>query len=90
MTVRVITSLTRAAARTGVGGNPWLLGGVLAMWLLQLAFVYAPSMNRLFTSAPIDAASWSGIAAAALVSFGVVEIENAHERRRLARAARGR
>jgi hypothetical protein len=45
------------------------------MVVAQLLFTYAPPMNRLFHSAPMDAGAWLRIAAVAAASFLVVETE---------------
>ncbi|MDP3427440.1 MAG: cation transporting ATPase C-terminal domain-containing protein [Humidesulfovibrio sp.] len=42
---------------------------------LQLMYTYAPFMNTLFSSAPIDLAAWAKVLASALVVFMVVEVE---------------
>jgi Ca2+-transporting ATPase len=55
--------------------NWWVIGGALAMVGAQLLFTYAPVMNRLFHSAPIDAKSWLGIAVVATVAFAAIELE---------------
>ena len=41
----------------------------------QLLFTYAPVMNRLFHTAPIDAESWLRIAGVAALAFVTVELE---------------
>lgn len=46
--------------------NPWILVGVLAMLIAQLAFLYLPFMNVMFQSAPISATYW-----AVMIAYGV-------------------
>ncbi len=45
------------------------------MILLQLLFTYAPVMNRLFHTTPLEAAVWMQIVGVSLFSFLAVEIE---------------
>lgn len=54
-------SLQRSFFAVGIFSNRWLWAGVLITILLQLAFTYAPLMNRLFASAPIGLADWGNI-----------------------------
>ena len=55
--------------------NLWVLGGAVAMFLLQLAYTYLPVMNRLFQSAPIDLAVWGRTVVAGVGVFVIIEIE---------------
>jgi magnesium-transporting ATPase (P-type) len=68
-------SLERSMFQVGVFRNRWLVGGIVAMVGLQVAFTYAPVMNTLFHSAPIDTAAWLRIAAVALAGYVAVEVE---------------
>jgi cation-transporting ATPase F len=77
-------ALSRPCFSSGFLANPWAFGGALAMIAAQLAFTYAPLMNRLFHTAPISAGSWLRIAAVAAVVFVIVEFE------KWARYGRGR
>ena len=52
-----------------------MLLGIGLIVAVQLLFTYAPVMNGLFHSAPIDADSWSRIVAVAVVVFAAVELE---------------
>jgi hypothetical protein len=45
------------------------------MIVAQLLFTYAPVMNHLFHTAPLDAGAWLRIGAVVLVSFVAVEFE---------------
>ncbi|HMO11324.1 MAG TPA: HAD-IC family P-type ATPase, partial [Actinotalea sp.] len=54
------------------------VGGLL---VLQALFVYAPFMNALFGSAPLQATSWAVTAGVAVVIFVVVEVVKAVVRR---------
>lgn len=68
-------SLEKSVFQLGFFSNPWILGGAVAMFLLQLAYTYLPVMNRLFQSAPVTLAVWGRIIAAGVVVFVIIEIE---------------
>jgi tellurite resistance protein TehA-like permease len=52
-----------------------VLVGVGAMMALQLLFTYAPVMNRVFHSAPIEPVTWVPIIAVGIVVYAVVGAE---------------
>ena len=68
-------SLKHSVFAIGWFTNRWVIAGSLAMLGAQLFFTYAPVMNRLFHTAPINAESWLRIAAVAAIAFIVVELE---------------
>jgi Ca2+-transporting ATPase len=68
-------SLEKSIFQLGFFSNLWVLGGVVAMFLLQVAYTYLPVMNRLFQSAPVDLTVWGRATLAGVVVFVVVEIE---------------
>jgi cation-transporting ATPase F len=68
-------SLNHSLFAIGLFTNRWAIGGSLAMLGAQLLFTYAPVMNKLFHTAPINTESWLRIAAVAGVAFLVVELE---------------
>jgi Ca2+-transporting ATPase len=68
-------SLNHSVFAIGWFTNPWAIGGALAMLAAQLLFTYAPVMNKLFHTAPIDAESWLRIASVAGAAFVAVELE---------------
>ncbi len=68
-------SLEKSIFQLGFFSNPWVLGGSIAMFLLQIAYTYLPVMNRLFQSAPIDLAVWGRTVVAGVLVFVVIEIE---------------
>jgi cation-transporting ATPase F len=68
-------SLQRPFLARSVPANPWVPAGIGLALALQLAFTYAPFMNRWFHSAPLPAASWLRIAAVAGAAFGLIEAE---------------
>ena len=63
------------------GGNPWVWAGIAAVLALQCAFIYAPPLQDLFGSAPLDASGWLLAGAAALTVLPVVEAEKRRRRR---------
>jgi magnesium-transporting ATPase (P-type) len=68
-------SLNHSLFAIGLFTNRWTLVGSLAMLGAQLLFTYAPVMNKLFHTAPIDAESWLRIVAVATAAFLAVELE---------------
>ncbi|NEE00662.1 HAD-IC family P-type ATPase [Phytoactinopolyspora halotolerans] len=68
-------SLERSFVRVGVFSNPWVGVGIGTMLALQALLTYAPWMNELFHTAPIDAASWLRALAFAVVAYLVVGAE---------------
>ncbi|MBI5559199.1 MAG: cation-transporting P-type ATPase [Deltaproteobacteria bacterium] len=68
-------SLEKNVFQLGLFSNPWVLGGSVAMFLLQLVYTYLPLMNRLFQSAPIGLAVWGRTVAAGVLVFVIIEIE---------------
>ena len=55
--------------------NRWVVAGALAMLAAQLLFTYAPVMNMLFHTAPINAEAWVRICGVATAAFLAVELE---------------
>jgi cation-transporting P-type ATPase F len=74
-------SLTRSTFQLGFFSNRWVIGGVVGMIALQLLFTYAPFMNQLFLSAPLDLTQWGHVLAVGLVGYLIVEIEKWLRRR---------
>jgi Ca2+-transporting ATPase len=68
-------SLTRSMFSLGLFSNRWVLVGVGAMISLQLLFTYAPVMNRVFHSAPIELDAWGPIVVVGLGVYATVGIE---------------
>ena len=68
-------SLTRAAWRIGLFSNRWIILGVTAQTIAQLAITYLPAMNTVFDTAPIGADVWIRIFAVATVVTVVVAID---------------
>ena len=68
-------SLHRSVFAIGWLTNGWAVAGAAAMIGAQLLFTYAPIMNRLFRSAPLEVGSWLRIVAVAAVALVAVETE---------------
>jgi Ca2+-transporting ATPase len=68
-------SLEKSVFKLGFFSNLWVLGGVIAMFLLQVAYTHLPMMNRLFQSAPVGLAVWGKTVLAGVAVFVIVEIE---------------
>lgn len=81
-------SLTHSMFHIGVFSNRWVLIGILAMMGLQILFTYAPFMNAILQSAPIDAAAWMRIVAVGFVGYLLVELEKWLRRRNERESAR--
>ncbi|HEY7482899.1 MAG TPA: cation transporting ATPase C-terminal domain-containing protein [Streptosporangiaceae bacterium] len=74
-----------------VDGNrsPLVALGALTLLALQPAFTYAPPLNDLFGSAPLDGSVWVRIVAVAAVGYGLVEaVRRLRPRRVTARLSR--
>ena len=74
-------SLTKSMFSLGLFSNRWILLGVTAMVILQLAFTYLPTMNRLFHSAPIGWDAWWRILLTAVATYLIVGFEKWVRRR---------
>jgi cation-transporting ATPase F len=68
-------SLSHSVFAIGLLTNGWTIAGSLAMMGAQLLFTYAPVMNRLFHTAPINSESWLRIVGVAAMVFVAVEFE---------------
>jgi magnesium-transporting ATPase (P-type) len=71
-----------AFRRTLFSANPAATAMALILVALQLLFTYAPPMQQIFQTTPLDAASWSLIAVLGLTKFLVMEFEKWLLRRR--------
>lgn len=61
-------SATRSALRFTLVRNPWLLGGPTLSIALQALVLYAPPMNALFHTVPLEPATlWPLVALASMV-----------------------
>ena len=68
-------SLERSMFQLGVFSNPWVTWGVIIMCVLQLLFTYAPPLNFLFHTVPLELTTWVPIVGIGLISYVVVEFE---------------
>jgi magnesium-transporting ATPase (P-type) len=68
-------ALVRGAWTVPLFSNTWLWAGIAAMLAVQIAFAHAPSINRLFHSAPLDAIAWGRVLLAGAGVLVVVEFE---------------
>ena len=68
-------SRTHSMFFIGIFSNPWLVVGIAATWLVQIAFTYLPVLNRLFHTAPVRAEAWVYIVSIGIFTFAVVELE---------------
>lgn len=70
-------SLVHSLFSVKLSANRWVLPGIVAMILAQIAFVYSPLMQRLFHTEALDLASWIYAAGVGLAACVIVEIEKA-------------
>ena len=75
-------SLTQSAHRIGWFSNRYVYFGIAATLVLQLCFVYAPPLNALFHTHPLDAMDWIAPTLVALAGLPVVALEKRFWRRR--------
>lgn len=68
-------SLTRSVFSIGCLTNRWTIAGALVMLVAQLIFTYAPIMNQLFHTTPLNGESLLRIAGVAAFTFIAVELE---------------
>jgi magnesium-transporting ATPase (P-type) len=73
--------VAHSMAREALTGNPVAFWVSLALIVLQLAFTYAPPLQTLFKTTPLDAAAWALIAGLGIGKFLAVEAEKAVLRR---------
>jgi cation-transporting P-type ATPase F len=74
-------SLTKSMFQVGLFSNRWIGLGAATMVTLQLAFTYAPFMNRIFHSAPIGWDAWWRILLTAAFAYSLVGFEKWMRRR---------
>lgn len=75
-------SLTNSIFKTPINSNPWIWGGISAMLISQLLFIYLPVMNTLFHSAPLSLNQWLLMLGYGVVVLLLIEAEKAFWRRR--------
>jgi magnesium-transporting ATPase (P-type) len=74
-------SLLHSMFHVGFFSNLWIFAGIAAMLGAQLLLTHAPVMNKLFQTAPLDAASWLYVAGVGLAAYCIVEFEKWIRRR---------
>ena len=75
-------SLERPIWQLGWFSNLWVWFGVGAMALLQIAFTYLPTMQRLFATAALTASDWLAIFVYGALCATIVGLEKQWRRRR--------
>ena len=78
-------SLQFSMFKLGFFTNGWLLLGVLIMVFLQLIFTYAPFMNTIFDTAPIDLSTWIIIIFYGFIIYLLAESDKWWQRRKMDR-----
>jgi magnesium-transporting ATPase (P-type) len=73
--------VAHSLARDTLTANPIALWASVVLIVLQLAFTYAPPLQFMFRTVPLDVASWALILGLGLVKFLAVEAEKAVLRR---------
>ena len=68
-------SRTSSIFAVGLFSNRWLIAGVIATWMAQLAFTYLPLMNRVFHTAPVRPEAWAYIVGVGMLTFIAVGFE---------------
>jgi Ca2+-transporting ATPase len=68
-------SLKNSLWSVGLFSNPLALAGAAAMICAQVLFTYAPFMQHLFHTAPLDAGAWLRITGVTAVALAMVELE---------------
>jgi cation-transporting P-type ATPase F len=68
-------SLDKSIFRIGVFSNPPLIAGMAAMMLLQIAFTYAPFMQKAFSTASIGLREWGFIFGFGFLAYVIVGME---------------
>ncbi len=80
----------RSAFSRGILDNRWLIGGLVAGNVLQIAVIFIPTMNRLFHTQPFDLEQVVIIGVVASLVLWVEEIRKLVVRRARGRRAQGR
>jgi Ca2+-transporting ATPase len=68
-------SLRDSIFRIGVFSNPWVFVGIGVTLVLQLAFIYAPPLQAVFGTAPLDLQQLGISAVAGVITLPVVTLE---------------
>ncbi len=68
-------SLKYSMFKIGVFSNPLLWVGVISMILLQILFTYAPVMNQIFHTKPIDILDWIWVLLTGIIIYTTVGLD---------------
>jgi Ca2+-transporting ATPase len=68
-------SLKYSMFKIGVFSNPLLWVGVISMILLQILFTYAPVMNQIFHTKPIDILDWIWVLITGIIIYTTVGLD---------------
>jgi cation-transporting P-type ATPase F len=68
-------SLTKSSFAIGFFSNAWIVWGVALMVLIQIFYVQAPVMNKLFHSAPMPLDAWLRVVGAGILIAVIVGLE---------------
>lgn len=68
-------SLKYSMFKIGVFSNPLLWVGVLSMILLQILFTYAPVMNQIFHTKPLDILDWIWVLITGIIIYTTVGLD---------------
>ena len=79
--VLAIRSEKESLLKIGLFSNKYLLGAVVLTFILQMATIYVPFLNRIFKTEPLTLQELMITLALASVVFFAVEIEKAIKRR---------
>ncbi|WP_455383765.1 HAD-IC family P-type ATPase [Acidihalobacter prosperus] len=71
-----------ATNRDGLLGNRWALLAIALVLFFQILLTYAPPMQLLFATAPLNAGTWLLLATFAVALYGLIELEKMVVRRR--------
>lgn len=70
-------SFTDSIKNLNITTNPSLLGGIILILLFQLSFIYVPTMNALFHSAPLNLDAWLKTLVVSILIYPLISIEKA-------------
>lgn len=67
-------SLQDSLYRRGIWQNPWVIVSAGFSFILQLAAVYIPPLQRLFGTVPLDGYDWSIVVALAVITVILIDL----------------
>lgn len=81
--VTSMRSETESAFRIGFFSNPFVTAAVAISFVLQVAVMHVPALQRLFGTVPLTLAEWAGLIAFTSLVFVAIEVEKTLLRPRL-------